>query len=139
MQETSSGGGGCYVSSVMAVDGCIGKRSIRRAVAYKLYERKDKFMPIGYSLIGPAIARGCVKWDWMFYLFLPLVRAVLYEELRLSGCHLRFRLSAWGAHLAFHWSTSCLGWFGALFGRSFETRDKALKQLLQQHNLYFSL
>ena len=135
-QQTTSGGG-CYVCSALSTLGLIGKRSVRRAVQYKLYERRSRYMPIGYSIYGPSLAKWVVRSGWVRRLLLPLVRGILYEELRLANRRSELRLVPWATHLAFHYGSGALGYVALLFGRGFETKDTEIYNLLSENNLLF--
>jgi hypothetical protein len=134
-QQTTSSGG-CFVSSVLAAQGRLGKRSIRKAVRYKLYQRPS-YMPIGYAMWGPALARLVEKYAGVRALVEPGVRLVLHEELRLAGSPLRRRLDAWSLHFIYQHGCSALGWIGSKFGRKFDC-DPAMKQFLAEHDLLFN-
>jgi hypothetical protein len=134
-QQTSSGGG-CFVASALCSLHLIGPRGIRHAVQYKL--RKSKFMPIGYALYGPWLAKQTLKSTLVRRLMLPVVRGILYEELRLSGRVKGKHPARWTTHFLFHYGSATLGLLASLVGAKFETKDADLRNLLQQHNLYFN-
>lgn len=136
-QVNGGGGGGCYVSSVMSVQGFIGPRSIRAAVRYKLYTRKEQLMPTGYSLCGPMIAEWCLKSRSFSRMLLPFVRSVLYEELRLAQRRKQFKVVPWICHEIFQTSTRSIGLFAKFFRISAKTRNLKIKTLLQNNQLYF--
>jgi hypothetical protein len=135
-EQKSSSGGGCYVASAMASKGWIGKRSIRHAVAYKL--KRDRYMPIGYSIYGPSLAKWVVKSDRVGRLLRPLVRGILYEELRWAGKRRELRLLPWATHFVFHYGSATLGFFASFFGAKFGTKDAGLLELLKNNNLLFT-
>lgn len=134
-QQSSSSGGSCFVASALASLKLIGPRGIRKAVRYKL--DRYKYMPIGYAIYGPWLARQTLKHSWVRRLMLPVVRSILYEELRLAGKARCLVLSAWTMHLVFHYGSAGLGFVVSQFGAKFETKDTDIRNLLIQHNLYF--
>lgn len=134
-QQQQSSGGGCFVASALASLKLIGPRGIRKAVRYKL--DRYKYMPIGYALYGPWLAKQVLKHSWVRRLMLPVVRGILFQELRLAGKTTKVVPVAWTTHLIFHYGSAALGWVASQFGARFETKDIQLRSILQQHDLFF--
>jgi hypothetical protein len=135
----SSSGGGCFVCSVLATKGHCEKQDVRDAVEYKLRTVRSKWMPIGYSIYGPALARLTAKSSLVERLIRPIALDILHEELRLAGKRRGLRLRAWALHFVFHYGSAALGYVANKFGgRVFETRDSNLATMLKANGLYYS-
>lgn len=134
-----SGGGGCYVTSALASQGYCDAEDVRAAVRYKLYQRRSRFMPIGYSVYGPFLAKQVLKKNLVGRLLRPIAIRVLNEELRLAGRSIEFDLGAWALHILFHYGSAALGAVVACFGAKCKTRDHEIAAFLKQNNLYFEV
>ena len=131
---SSTSSGGCYVCSALASKGVLGKRSIRAAVRFKLWNRKDRLMAVGYSVYGPWLARAVLKFSSVQRLLTPIAKLVLYEELRLTRGFTKFRLDAWMLHALFHTASTGLGAIAAPFFVA-DTRDPKIRALLAREGL----
>ena len=135
-QTTSGGGGGCYLTTVLGFPA----EDIRAAVEYKLQKVKSKWMPIGYSIYGPPLARLVLKHKFLERLLRPISLSILNEELRLAGERKGLRLVGWALHFIFHNGSALLGWSAnKLTGRRCETRDLEMVAFLKSKNLYFEV
>jgi hypothetical protein len=103
--------GGCYVSSMFALRGQIGKRVIRHCVRYKLSQRRFRYMLWGYSVYGHNFARYVEGSKVLGGLMKPVCRAILYQELRWSGKRLPWKLWPATAHAIFHYGSAVIGLF----------------------------
>lgn len=102
--EQKSSGGGCFVSTVYVDKGLLAASTVRRAVKSKL-SKIDKYEDSinGYMVWGPAVSRCVAKIPLVLRLLERPVRAILYEEIRLSNDRIKSKLSARLWHSAFHY------------------------------------
>jgi hypothetical protein len=135
--QTSSSGGGCYVSTVFASKGLIGKRVIRLAAKNKVQDPSMYYFRIGYCFYGPSLARFILRHRLAQQLMLSPTRAILYEELRWAGVKLKRKFMPVVYHSVFHYGSTAIGFVATLFGRGFETRDTEMRQFVQKEGLYF--
>lgn len=133
-----SSGGGCFVCSALATVGKCDPEDVRMAVRYKLYKRRSKNMPVGYSLYGPLLAKLVLRYSLVQRLVGPLALRVLEEELRLAGKVSGFSFLNWALHFSWHYSSGALGFVARCFGATFKTRDTAIFNMLKSNNLFFS-
>jgi hypothetical protein len=79
-------------------------RVLRRVIKHKLQTETSRFAAAsrGYFFLFTPFARFLLVHRWIASLLWPLARAVVYEELRISGQRLPFRAVAWGVHWLGH-------------------------------------
>jgi len=132
-KDTTSNQGGCYACTAYADTGLIGRRSIRAAAEWKLRQPKYRRSLVGYSVYGPALAR-LIMWSPIFaYLFFPVARAVLHEELRLAG-----RVSSrckWASLCHFIFDKGSLAIAVLTGAKQVQPCGERVKALLQRNNL----
>lgn len=130
---TNNNSGGCYACTAYADMGLIGHRSIRAAAEWKLSQPKYRRSLVGYSVYGPALAR-LIMWSPTFaFVFFPVARAVLHEELRLAGRVSRRRRWASLCHSIFDKGSLAIA---VLTGaREVQPCGERVKALLERNNL----
>lgn len=131
-QKTSSGGG-CFVSTAYVDMGILPASTVRRAVKSKLSKIKKYEDSInGYMVYGPWLSRCVRKVPLVAALLQRPVRAILYEEIRLSNHRAKRKLSASFWHACFHY-----GSYAFWFWRRKHTQDTSTVEMLNRNNLNF--
>lgn len=133
--------GGCVVCTAYVARGAMHRGAIRRAAAYKKREWKRYGTSLtGYLTVGPFIARAILKYSLFARLFRPIARTVLYHEVYLSApTRVRFRVDAYITHAAFDAVFWPIGAVQLLLGHRADVRDKAIRALLVEQKLNFTL
>lgn len=134
-QQNVSSGSGCFVCTAYVERGWMKPGAIRRAVKYKLNNKRlyEKSL-LGYVVFGPPLARAVLRSKVFASCFYPVARWVLQHE-----CHLadptRVK-SIWYCRVA-HTGFDGLGkLFGIWVSRKY-TMDSTVVGILNKHNLNF--
>lgn len=106
--------GGCVLCTAgieLKLPGSRLHRVLRRVIAHKLHTQRSRFAAAsrGYFLLFTPFARFLLVHRWIASLLWPLARAVVYEELRVSGQRLPFRVGAWLVHWTGHGVCALVG------------------------------
>lgn len=136
--QTSSGGG-CIVCTAGIHHGLWrNKRVLRRVVAHKLQKDWHGFRSaaLGYFLLFTPFARWCLRSRRLSAASMPIARAVVYEELRVSGRELPFKLLPWLVHWTWHGVCSVAG--DALRVPA-GVQDRKVREVAQKHGVWFNL
>lgn len=137
-QQVSTGGGGCIVCTAGIHQGLWrNKRILRRVVAHKLQTAWPSFRYAarGYFFLFTPFARALLTQRRLARLSMPVAKAVVYEELRISGRSLPFKLVPWITHWTWHGLCSLAGRLPV----SDNLTDTALIGVAKQHNVFFQL
>jgi len=137
-ETVNTGGGGCIICTAGLHHGFFRyPRVLRRVVRHKLQTDRSRWRRAarGYFFLFTPTARFCLDHRWASALTMPLARAVVYEELRISGRCVPFKVVPWVTHWLCH--SIC-----ALAGRLSvpeDVRDKALLETARRHNVLFNV
>lgn len=104
--------GGCVLCTAAIELGLSNHRRIlREVIDYKLTKDWTRFRRAarGYFAVFTPFARWLLGHPKLARTLWPLAKGVVYEELRVSGRKLPFKLGAWLVHWAGHWSCSVVG------------------------------
>jgi hypothetical protein len=137
-QTTQSGGGGCVICTVALELGTWRwPRVLRRVVRHKLVtaHRTFRYAARGYFFLGSPIARLLLRFPVLAPFLIPVARAVVYEELRVSGRGAPFRVLPWLTHWTWHWGCYAVGRLPIRDDLS----DRVIVSLAQKHNVFFKL
>jgi len=87
------------------------RRVLRKVIEHKLTKDWPRFRRAarGYFAIFTPFAYWLLSHPKIARTLWPLAKGVVYEELRVSGRKLPFRLGAWLVHWSGHWSCSVVG------------------------------
>ena len=113
-------------------------RALRRVIAHKLHQdwRRFRWAAVGYFFLFTPLARYLLKHKTVATLLWPLGRAVLYEEVRVSGRRLPLRVGAWAVHWLGH--TAC-----AIIGRVFQVpghvTDPVILEIARREKIAFTV
>lgn len=138
-QQVSTGGGGGCVMCTAGIELGIwrNKRILRRVVAFKVQKDWPRWRNAakGYFFLFTPFAKWVMKHPRVARSGLPLVKACVYEELRISGRRLPFKV--WPALVHWSWHGFC-----ATVGRlplSDYIRDEEFIAVAKRHNVFFEL
>lgn len=143
-QQVSTGGGGCIVCTVGIERGLWkNKRILRRVVKYKVQTAHARFRHAarGYFFLFTPFAKALLssRWSWLAYFVMPVAKAIVYEELRVSERRLPFKLRPWFYHWT--WHTVC-----DIVGRSVQklpipdhVADPTLTEIGERHGVFFKV
>lgn len=143
-QQVSTGGGGCIVCTVGIERGLWkNKRILRRVVRFKVQTAHARFRHAarGYFFLFTPFAKALLssRWSWLAYFVMPVAKAIVYEELRVSERRLPFKFRPWFYHWT--WHTVC-----DIVGRSVQklpipdyVTDPTLTEIGQRHNVFFKV
>jgi len=113
------------------------KRVLRHVIDYKLTKAWPEFRSAarGYFAIFTPVARWLLTHPRTAAVLLPVAKAVVYEELRVSGRQLPLRRMAWVVHWLGH---SICAAVGHLPVRGYVT-DEKIVEIAQRNNVLFAV
>lgn len=133
-QSQTSSGSGCYVCTAYVELGLMHRAPIQRAARYKLAESRYDRPLAGYSVYGPALARGVLRSPRFARIFLPVARAILYHEGYLAHKRSVQRLIPTLIHAVFHYGSLPFAWVS---GRKKMKADAGTIAFLERNKLHF--
>lgn len=113
-------------------------RVLRRVINHKLNVDRSAYRNAarGYFAVFTPFARYLLTHPFLAVLLWPLARAVVYEELRLSGRRLPWKPVAWGVHWAGH--SFCVA-VGAVFPVRGYVTDPVITEIARKNNILFKV
>lgn len=132
--------GGCVLCTAgieLKLPGSRLHRVLRKVIKHKLHVDPSRFASAsrGYFLLFTPFARYLLNHRWFASLLWPLARAVVYEELRVSGKRLPFRAVAWGVHWFGHVICSVVGFMV----RKAHVTDPVILDIARRENVLFEI
>lgn len=112
-------------------------RILRRVIKHKLHVEPSRFSSAsrGYFFLFTPFARFLLVHRWIASLLWPLARAVVYEELRVSGKRIPFRAVAWFTHWLGHCACVLMGqWV-----RDSHVTDPVILGIARRENILFEI
>lgn len=137
-QTVSTGGGGCVLCTAATELGLFNDlRVLRRVIDHKLNKDRSTFGSAarGYFAIFTPVARWFLTRPRLARIFYPMARAVVYEELRVSGRRLPRRTWASFIHWTGHYTCHLVGKL-PVSGR---VQDPVIESIARKHNIWFTL
>ncbi len=137
-QQVATGGGGCIICTAGLHHGLWKhKRLLRLAVRHKTQMAYSRFRHAiaGYFFLFTPIARFCLSHRLASQVSLPIARAVVYEEVRIAGRGVPFKVVPWALHWTWHGVCSIAG----RFTKVSDLRDPVLVATAQKHQVFFPL
>lgn len=138
-QVSTGGGGGCVLCTAGVELGLWRNlRVLRRVIDYKLNTARDVYTPAarGYFFLFTPLAAWLLGHARIAAWLAPLARAVVYQELRLSGRRLPRRLWASFVHDTGHWLCHWVGKLPFLPGRVISPE---IERIARKNNIWFQL
>lgn len=136
-QQVSTGGGGCVLCTAATELGLYHNlRILRRVIAFKLTSSAYTSASRGYFFLFTPLAVWLLRHPRIAAWLYPLSRAVVYQELRLSGR--RLPRSEWASfvHDIGHWLCH---WVGRVFPVPRHVKSPEIERIARKNNVWFSL
>lgn len=131
--------GGCVLCTA-AIELKLSKhhRVLRRVIKHKLHTDSDRFSAAarGYFAIFTPFAAWLLSHPRLARLLWPLAKAVVYEELRVSGRKLRWKPWAWTVHWTGH---HICGTYGRLFPVKDYVDDERILSIARREQILFEM
>lgn len=137
-QQVSTGGGGCVLCTAGIELGLWrNTRLLRRVIDYKLNTARSVYRPAarGYFFLFTPLAAWLLSHPRIASWLAPLAKAVVYQELRLSGR--RLPRSEWASFVHDCGHTLC-HWIGK-FPVPGRVTDPRIESIARKNNIWFSL
>lgn len=135
-QQVSTGGGGCVLCTVATELGLFRNlRVLRRVIDFKMRRQRFSSASRGYFFMFTPVAVYLLSRPKLARLLYPIARAVVYEELRLSGRRLPLRVWAWIVHWAVHSICAAVGKLPVPKG----VQSPLIETLAKKYNIWFPL
>jgi hypothetical protein len=113
-QQVQTGGGGCVICTAGLTHGVFTTpRLLRFVVAHKLQKDWTRFRHAarGYFFLFTPIARFLLSHPLLARWSMPFAKSVVYEEARIAGKNLPFKLVPWFCHWTWHAGCAVVGRF----------------------------
>ena len=135
--QTGSGGGCVLCTAAIELNLFHGLRLLRRVINHKLNTAWPSFRNAarGYFFLFTPVAKYLLHHRRLAQLLWPLAKMTVYEELRISGRRLPFKLVPWFVHWTGHGVCSLVGRL-PVPGR---VTDPTILELAQKHNILFTV
>lgn len=113
-------------------------RILRKVIAHKLNVQRKRFSAAsrGYFYLFTPLAAWLLRHPTLASLLFPLARAVVYEELRISGRCLCFRWDAWLVHWAGHCACALAG---TVLRVPDHVTNPTILNIARKHNILFEI
>jgi hypothetical protein len=111
-------------------------RVLRRVINHKLNVDRSTYASAarGYFAVFTPVARTLLSYPTIARVLFPLARATVYEELRISGRRLRFRLIPFMVHGIGHGVCAAVGRFFPVVGH---VTDPVINDIARRENISF--
>lgn len=133
-----STGGGCVICTVGLEQGSFTTpRLLRYVVRHKLQKDWARFRHAarGYFFLFTPLARWLLGHPVLAWYCMPIAKAVVYEEARIAGRNLPYKLLPWLYHWTWHFGCSLVGRFPVPNG----VTDKKVQDVAKRHGVLFQI
>lgn len=134
-QQVSSGGGCVLCTAATELGLFRNLRVLRRVIDFKMRRHRFAAASRGYFFMFTPVAVYLLSRPKLARLLYPLARAVVYEELRLSGRRLPLRVWAWIVHWSGHSVCAAVGKLPVPRG----VKSPIIETLAKKYNIWFPL
>lgn len=134
-QQISTGGGCVLCTAAIELGLFNSLRVLRKVIDFKLRNRHFDSAARGYFFLFTPLARWLLGHRTLATALYPLARAVVYEELRVVGRKLPFKLWAFAVHWTGHFVCHLIGKLPV----KGHVSDPVIESIAKKNNIWFSL